>query len=47
MTADPVSRHSQRLMRFSERGLIFLVLAIGVGLGWLVRERESSAMLWR
>ncbi len=34
----PVSRSSRRYLRFSVRGLIVLVLVIGAGMGWIVRE---------
>jgi hypothetical protein len=33
-----VSHPWRRYLRFSVRGLIFLVLVIGIGLGWLVRS---------
>jgi internalin A len=38
MLADPASRPWHRFLRFSVRGLIVLVLVIGVGLGWIVRQ---------
>ena len=38
MAAGPISRPWLRYLRFSIRGLIVLVLMIGVGLGWLVRS---------
>jgi Leucine rich repeat len=38
MPADSVSRPWRRFLRFSVRGLIVLVLVIGVGLGWIVRQ---------
>ena len=36
--ASPVSRRWRRYLRFSVRGLIVLVLVIGAGLGWTVRQ---------
>ncbi len=36
--AKPVSRPWRRLLRFSVRGLIVLVLVIGCWLGWLARS---------
>ena len=36
--AKPISRPWRRLLRFSVRGMIVLVLVIGAGLGWIVRE---------
>jgi internalin A len=38
MASGPISRPWRRYLRFSIRGLIVLVLLIGVGLGWLVRS---------
>jgi len=38
MPAGPVSRRSRRYLRFSVRGLIVVVLVIGAGLGWIVRQ---------
>ena len=43
----PLSRPWWNYLRFSVRGLIVLVLVIGVGLGWLVRSAQSSARRWR
>jgi Leucine rich repeat len=37
-TADTISRPWRRSLRFSVRGMIVVVLVIGVGLGWLVRS---------
>ena len=37
MPAESVSRSWRRFLRFSMRGLIVLVLVIGLGLGWMVR----------
>jgi internalin A len=41
----------RRLLRFSVRGLIFLVLVIGAGLGWIVRsariQRDAVAAIER
>jgi hypothetical protein len=34
----PISHPSRRLLRFSVRGLILLVLVNGAWLGWLVRS---------
>ena len=36
--AKPVSRPWRRFLRFSVRGLIVVVLVIGAGLGWIVRQ---------
>jgi internalin A len=51
MSAGPVSRPWRRFLRFSVRGLIVLVLVIGVWLGWLVRsariQREAVAAITR
>src|SRR4051794_38588663 len=33
----PVARPWRRFLRFSVRGMIVVVLVVGVGLGWLVR----------
>ena len=38
MPAGPVSRPWRRYLRFSVRGLIVVVLVIGGGLGWIVRQ---------
>jgi hypothetical protein len=38
MPSGPVSRPWRRFLRFSVRGLIVLVLVIGAGLGWIVRQ---------
>ena len=35
---DPVSHPWRRFLRFSVRGLIVVVLVIGAGLGWIVRQ---------
>jgi hypothetical protein len=35
---DPISRPWRRLLRFSVRGLIVLVLVVGAALGWIVRD---------
>ena len=49
MPAVPVARPWRRFLRFSVRGLIVLVLVIGVWLGWLVRsariQREAVAAI--
>ncbi len=49
MPAASVARAWRRLLRFSVRGLIVLVLVIGVWLGWLVRnawiQREPVAAI--
>jgi hypothetical protein len=46
---DPASHPWRRFLRFSVRGLIVLVLVIGTGLGWIVREahvqRDAVAAL--
>ncbi len=51
MPAGPASRPWRRYLRFSVRGLIVLVLVIGVWLGWLVRsariQRDAVAVLDR
>ena len=48
--AKPVSRPWRRYLRFSVRGLIVLVLVIGAGLGWIVRnahiQREAVAAIY-
>ena len=38
MSDGPVLRRWRRLLRFSMRSLIILVLVIGGGMGWLVRS---------
>jgi hypothetical protein len=47
--AEPISISWRKLLRFSVRGLIVLVLVIGAGLGWLVRsariQREAVAAI--
>ena len=47
--AKPVSRPWRRYLLFSVRGLIVLVLLIGVGLGWMVRsahiQRDAVAAI--
>ena len=40
--AKPVSRPWRRFLRFSVRGLVVLVLLIGVGLGWLVNSARTQ-----
>jgi Leucine-rich repeat (LRR) protein len=40
MPTSPVSLPWRRYLRFSVRGLIILVLVIGAGLGWIVREAQ-------
>jgi hypothetical protein len=49
MPADHVSRPSRPFLRFSVRGLIVLVLVIGIWLGWLVRsaciQRDAVAAI--
>ena len=49
MPAAPVSRPWRRYLRFSMRGLIVLLVVIGVALGWLVRgarnQREAVAAI--
>jgi hypothetical protein len=49
MLAEPASRPWRRLLRFSMRGLIVLVLVIGGGMGWLARsariQREAVAAI--
>ncbi len=49
MGAGPASRHWRRYLRFSLRGLIVVVLVIGVGLGWIIRsariQREAVAAI--
>jgi hypothetical protein len=51
MRAGPVSRPWRRFLRFSVRGLIVIVLVIGVGLGWVVRQahvqRDAVAAILR
>ena len=47
--ADPVPHTWRRFLRFSVRGLLVLVLVIGAGLGWIVRQahvqRDAVAAL--
>jgi hypothetical protein len=47
--ADPVSHPWRRFLRFSVRGMIVLVLVIGAGLGWIVRnahiQRDAVAAI--
>jgi hypothetical protein len=47
--AEPVSRPRRRFLRFSMRGMMVLVLAIGGWLGWIVRsariQREAVAAI--
>ncbi len=38
MPADLAPRPWRRFLRFSVRGLIFLVIVVGAGLGWIVRQ---------
>jgi hypothetical protein len=38
MPADPAPRPWQRFLRFSVRASILLVLVVGAGLGWIVRQ---------
>ena len=49
MSARPVARPWRRYLRVSVRGLIVLVLVIGGGLGWMVRQahiqREAVAAI--
>ena len=49
MHAGTACHHWRRLLRFSVRGLIVLVLVIGAGLGWLVRsahiQRDAVATI--
>jgi hypothetical protein len=40
--AKPVSRPWRRCLRFNVRGLIVVVLVIGVGLGWVVRQAHGQ-----
>jgi Leucine Rich repeat len=51
MPAEPASRPWRRFLRPSVRGLIVLVLAIGAGLGWIVRQahvqRDAVAAIKR
>jgi Leucine-rich repeat (LRR) protein len=51
MPADSVPHPWRRFLRFSVRGLIALVLVIGVWLGWIVRQahiqRDAVAAIWR
>ncbi len=44
MSAGPVSRTWRRFLRFSVRGLIVLVLFVGVWLGWLVHLRNIISL---
>jgi hypothetical protein len=49
MPTDPALRPWRRLLRFSVRGLIVLVLVIGAALGWIVHQahvqRDAVAAL--
>ena len=49
--AKPVSSPLRRSLRFSVRGLVVVVLVIGAGLGWLVRnariQRDAVAVIER
>src|SRR6516225_2413481 len=36
--SDRVSRPWRRFLRFSVRGLILIVIVLGAGLGWIVRQ---------
>jgi hypothetical protein len=49
--ADPIPHPLRRFLRFSVRGLIVVVLVIGAGLGWIVREahvqRDAVAAIER
>ena len=51
MPAKPSSRPWRRFLRFSVRGLIVLVLVVGAGLGWIVRQahiqRDAVAAIRR
>jgi internalin A len=51
MSAVPVASPWRTFLRFSVRGLIVIVLVIGVSLGWLVRsariQREAVAVITR
>jgi internalin A len=51
MSFEPVSRPWRRFLRVSVRGLIVLVLVIGAGLGWFVRnariQRNAVAAITR
>jgi hypothetical protein len=38
MPGGTVSRSRRSFLRFSLRGLIVLVVVVGVGLGWVVRQ---------
>jgi len=41
MPAGPVSRPWRRFLRLHVRGLIVLVLLIGLGLGWIARDARN------
>jgi hypothetical protein len=49
MRAETVSRPWRRILRFSARGLIVIVLMAGVWLGWIVEsartQRETVAAI--
>jgi hypothetical protein len=49
MSVEPLPRPWRKYLRFSVRGLIVLVLVIGVGLAWLVRsahiQRDAVASI--
>ena len=40
---SPVSRSWRKFLHFRVRGLIVLVLVIGLGMGWIVRPCSNSA----
>ena len=40
--ANPASRPWRRFLRFSVRGMILLVLAVGAALGWTVRQAHRQ-----
>jgi len=43
MPSEPISRPWRRFLRFSVRGLIVLVLLVGVWLGWISRYNKGYA----
>lgn len=49
--ADPVRTLWRRFLRLSVRGLIFVVLITGAGLGWMVRQasiqRDAVTGIWK
>jgi hypothetical protein len=51
MLAQPITRSWRRLFRFSVRTLVFVVIVVGIGLGWIVHQahlqRDTVAAIVR